>query len=468
MVDIVGIVAATYLCGTWVAGACVAALALIWRVIPKTEGPPTLQLAMTAQWVAVSCGVFYTTLSGRELEATIKSDWVPMVLIGLGCVTVLSIGIWVGQKAVCSVKEMPEAAPEETVPLRTLVIVYAIGVVVTGAMQSVAFVYPVFTQAILALSMIRLALIYLMLRRFARPDFRWELIIALLGFEVALGFTGFFSSFKEPLLLAALVVLERFDRRQASHWLASGLLGASLVLMLMMWISVRSEFRGDFDDEAFASSRTVRLERMEALSSDWVQQASGRSLTENLGALVDRAWVIYYPALAVARVPALIPHTDGQLMWDTVVHLVTPRILFPDKPELPSDSEFVRKYSGVYVAGVEQNTTIAFGYAAESYVDFGVPWMFVPVFIFGVFVGASYEWFLRTIVHRELAIAFVTATFWTNLYMFERAWSKTLGFTLTMMIYVGGLVFLVDRWLLWRQEAAAHGDAHGEPLYGER
>lgn len=64
--------------------------------------------------------------------------------------------------------------------------------------------------------------------------------------------------------------------------------------------------------------------------------------------------------------------------------VVTPRILFPDKGALLSDSEMVRTYSGVFVAGAEQGTSIAFGYAAEAYLDFGLPSMFVPSFLFGV------------------------------------------------------------------------------------
>ena len=76
-------------------------------------------------------------------------------------------------------------------------------------------------------------------------------------------------------------------------------------------------------------------------------------------------------------------------MHDALVHIVTPRFLNPDKPDLISDSELVRKYAGAAVAGSESNTSIAFGNAAESYVDYGLPWMFVPIVIFGFLIGAS-------------------------------------------------------------------------------
>src|SRR5262249_59066336 len=124
--------------------------------------------------------------------------------------------------------------------------------------------------------------------------------------------------------------------------------------------------------------------------------------------LGDRMWTIYYPALAVERVPSQVRHADGEILKSALVHIVTPRVLFPSKPELQSDSEKVRKYSGVMVAGAEQNTSIAFGYAAEAYIDFGVPEMFLPVLGFGVAVGLLYTLFRRVIRRRELWVSFAT------------------------------------------------------------
>jgi hypothetical protein len=174
-------------------------------------------------------------------------------------------------------------------------------------------------------------------------------------------------------------------------------------------------------------------------------------------------WAIHYPALAVARVPNVLPHTEGEILKGAILHLITPRVLFPDKPELPSDSDMVRKYSGVWVAGAEENTSIAFGYAAESYVDFGIPLMFIPVFVFGALMGVAYQWFFTTIRHRDLALGLVAVIFWLGLYLFERSWVKTLGLNVTMMVYLGGLTFLIDRWLLMRPAHQVAGGPADEP-----
>ncbi len=150
----------------------------------------------------------------------------------------------------------------------------------------------------------------------------------------------------------------------------------------------------------------------------------------------------------MARVPEVLPHTDGAIVVGALRHIAMPRALFPDKPELPSDSDMVRRYAGIWVAGTERDTSIAFGYAAESYVDFGVPAMFIPVFLWALFLGAAYQGCLAIIRHTEIAVPLVTVIFWLSVYLFERSFVKWMGLTGTLLIYVGGMAFLLDRWLL--------------------
>jgi hypothetical protein len=108
----------------------------------------------------------------------------------------------------------------------------------------------------------------------------------------------------------------------------------------------------------------------------------------------------------------------------------------------------VRKYAGVWVAGTDQGTSIAFGYVAESYVDFGVPTMFLPILVWGVFVGAAYRAVTVLIRHREITVPVLTVVFWLSVYLFERSWVKTMGLTGTMLIYVVGIAWIADRLLI--------------------
>ena len=94
----------------------------------------------------------------------------------------------------------------------------------TGVMQQFAWSYPTLTQAIFVLTLAHLAILFLMLPRLTPPVLRPDLILLLLDFEVSLGFTGYFSNFKEPLLLGGLAMLETFDARRTQHWVLGAVL----------------------------------------------------------------------------------------------------------------------------------------------------------------------------------------------------------------------------------------------------
>src|SRR5437764_52680 len=82
----------------WLIAASIFMLAVIWVALRAREGPPVLALAMTLQWIQVTIGLFYVGATGRQLEATLRSDYRPMVAIGLGCVGALVGGLWCGQR----------------------------------------------------------------------------------------------------------------------------------------------------------------------------------------------------------------------------------------------------------------------------------------------------------------------------------------------------------------------------------
>ena len=443
-----GCAAAGILARDWIAGAALLVLWAGWRYLPSADGPPILAMAFTFQWVQVSIGVFYHGFTGRSLNVIDLSDYRPMVLIGLGCLVALLLGLKLGLHLVRRPEQDAGSRMAHVCSWPVLIVAYVASVVVTGTVQELAWEVPALTQAILVLTYVRFAMLFVMFCRLTAPRVRLGWIALLVAAEVVLGFTGFFAGFREPLMLAALALLGAFDRRRLTHWLAVSVFAGVMLCTGLVWMGIRTDYRQDFESEAFAQSREARLERVLALTSNWLHQ-DVKAILEDLDTFVDRLWVIYYPALAVERVPTIVPHEHGAILGRALLHIVTPRLLFPDKPVLDSDSELVTKYAGVVVAGAEQETSIAFGYAAESYVDFGVPLMFVPVFIFGILMGMAYHEWLRIIRHRELAVGLVAVMFWMALYLFERSWIKNLGLTLTMMVYLGGATLVLDRVLLW-------------------
>jgi hypothetical protein len=458
---VAGIVVATVFSGDLLVGASLGTLLLGYVLLDVDDRVPVLFAAFTFQWIQICSGFYYTLITGRMLEATYASDYRTMMYLGLGMIAALAAGIRAGIAAAARATTV-HPVDRPVCRTTTLVMAYAASLGTTATIQALAWEYPVLTQPIIALTFARLALLYLLLRRFAIPEFRLVPFAAVVAIEVLLGLTAFFAVFREPLVLALLVLFEAFDRRRVLHWVVAALLLAAGGALGLMWLGVRGEYRRDFiDAELFAESREVRLARLQELTEGWWNQ-DPQEFWWNLDLLVERLWAIYYPALAVARVPSTVAHSEGELMMNALRHVLTPRILFPDKPELPSDSELVRHYAGIWVAGPDQGTSIAFGYAAESYVDFGVPGMFVPAFLWGLVVGGAYRMLQVLIRHTEISTPILAVIFWVGLYLFERSWAKMIGSTGTMLIYLGGAAILVDRVLLAvaaRRDAAEAQDA---------
>jgi hypothetical protein len=433
----------------WLASASLLTVLVCVKLTWTGDGLLVLPLAIAFHWMETSLGVFYNGFTGRTLTTIELSDYRPMVLIGLGCCLALAAGIRIGL--------ILKKAPDPSVPrpgfafsFGLLFSVYVATVFFQGALATIVPDYPSLRQVIVTFDSARLGVLFLILRRFCAPPPRFGFVALIVSIEIVLGITGFFAGFREPIVLAVLAVLEVFDRRSSRHWMALAVASVAIMALGILWMGIRSEYRAEYVEvDQFAGSRSTRVSRVGGLTSNFLKNDSG-SVWNTTDSLVDRMWTVYYPALAVARVPKVLPHTDGAILSAAVTHIVTPRVFFPDKGELPSDSDRVRKYSGVYVAGREVNTSIAFGYSAEAFIDFGVPLMFVPVFAFGVFAGFCYTLFRSLIWHRDLFVSFATVSFWISLYLFERSWATMLGVTLGFMVYLGAPMVLLDRFLLIR------------------
>lgn len=446
--------------GDWLAGVSVMTLMICIRLVLTGDGLFVLPIALSFHWMQGNIGLIYLGLTGREVPAVYDSDWRPMLMIALGCCLSLAAGIRLG----LFVKKAPDPRQERpgfAFSFGLLVTVYVVTVILEGTLSAVAPDYPSLRQIITTFDSARLGVLFLILRRLCAPPPRFGLVALVVAIEIVLGITGFFAGFREPIVLAVLAVLEVFDRRNAKHWLALVVATVAICSLGVLWMGIRGDYRREYVEvDQFSGSRNARINRVEDLTSSFMKNDAD-SLLKTTDQLVDRMWTIYYPALALKRVPSVIPHTDGQIIGAALLHIVTPRVFFPNKGELPSDSDEVRKYANVAVAGREVSTSIAFGYSAESYIDFGLPWMFLPVFCFGIFVGACYAVFRSVIWHRELFVSFATVSFWISVYLFERSWATMLGVTVGFMVYLGGPIVLLDRFLLI-QDSAKRAAGDGE------
>jgi hypothetical protein len=424
-------------------------LMLAWRLLGRRRGPFILALAFTHQWLQVAIAPLYASLTGRTVDEMKLCDHRPMLTVALVALAALlfgmRLGLWILRRP--SWRERPEPT---TGGAGTILWLYVFATLVAWLLRTLTWERPELSQILVAVVATRLGVLLLIFRRLARPPAKWGWLFLLMTFELGVNAGGFYAGFRETFVVAALALLEYMEPRKISHWAGIAAVAVVAVFVGVMWTGIKQDYRRSFRDDGFEDSSSAQFDRLEHLSGDWVARDPATMLRD-VDRLVERLWSLEYQALALERIPERIPHEHGRLLWGAIEHVLTPRLLNPDKRSLRSDSEMVKRYAGVWVASDKQGTNIAFGYVGESYVDFGVPLMFIPVFAYGLLMGLALRFLQRNLESREIDVAATCAIFWPALYLYERSWTRTLGMSFMALIVVGGGAVVVDRVLHWRR-----------------
>ena len=277
-------------------------------------------------------------------------------------------------------------------------------------------------------------------------------------FEVVVGFLGFHAAFKKPIMIALTAALAaygtlRWRGRQLAVAVACGLLLAAFSVLWMAMRPMHREFlqaEGDLWGHRDASA----VERLRN-SADILARLDATAMASGVTAVSERASYVDYFAVAYHRVPARQAHEHGALLMSALKHIVHPRLLFPDKEALTHDSDIVRKYAGVRVAGLEQGTSISLGYIPEAYVDWGVPGMFVPIFAYGFLLATLAAAILKLGGGGRVALGCATVVVLFSTAGLETSTAKLLGATLMGAAVLGTLAYGWGRHLRRRTAARA-------------
>jgi hypothetical protein len=384
----------------WIAGVGLAVLFVGLRFMLREAGPPVAGLAFANQWLQVMAGIVWFVLSGRMITEMRTPVYRPMVLLGLASIAVLFGGFYLA----AGIRKHRTIGDKgwKTLPWTTnqIAVAYVGLAAASGILTELAWSTAGLTQAILVFSRVRYLLLFLLVTRLVRPTPKWTWIAATLFLELTLGFAGFFAEFREPLIIAAIAVFGAMDRKRFRTWAILGCLAALAISSALIWTAIKPVIRKSYVGYA---TRTERLNAV--LTVTGMQFSKNAELWKYEGdSMVSRIWSVYFPSLALKRVPSVLPFENGAILKGAIENVITPRLFFPDKPQLPSQSDEVRKYAGVWVGGRETNTSYAFGYVGESYVDFGIPYMFVPIFVLGVLIGLGYRYLSGRLRYDELRV----------------------------------------------------------------
>lgn len=208
--------------------------------------------------------------------------------------------------------------------------------------------------------------------------------------ELLMGFTGYFSGFKTVVFFSIIALLSVTEKITIGRMIAATSLFAFVLGLGLFWTSIKGEYRSFVSGGQRAQIVSVSSrESLEFIFSN-MATTGDNTMSTAFNALINRLQYTKMIQLVMDYVPTYLEHQQGKQWQDAINHILKPRMFFPEKLPL-DDSAITSKYTGMRWAGAQEGTSISIGYVAESYVDYGIPGMFVPIAILAFFIGLLYR-----------------------------------------------------------------------------
>ena len=393
---LVGLVAgalAAVLSDNLLAGYAVFVLFASTGVVWRKDESPVLPFILAFQWMSVTSGFWYAWWFGTFPGYYPAGDIDKTIVIALTGLLALSAGIRLASQGIGSSSHAGEDNDTHTasaiLPLFVIVVAtYAVDYFYTINAREFGSVASLI-QRVLEFRQVLLITLWLEILRSRKYTL---LLFASFVWAIVPRLGAYYSDFKSPFVLLILVLVGTWKPWEARWWprsLVAALRAAPLVIalaiVLLIWQGgLKRDTRLAHDAGQIGSEPTARV-------TFFLQNVTAElpRLFQNpepyVEALVERVSYVTFFSRVLEHVPSREPYADGELLKMALSNSLVPRFLVPDKPELPSDSYYTRRFAGVQVA--EGQTSISIGYMAEFYADWGFGGMYLSIFCYGCWIG---------------------------------------------------------------------------------
>ena len=258
------------------------------------------------------------------------------------------------------------------------------------------------------------------------------------GVAVIQGLIGFFGDFKDVFIVILIGLFAVKSKLRPGNILTGIVVATFLLILGAFWSATKMDYREFINQGSRQQVALVPVEERLAFLLNRLFEADGQTLSTGFERLAKRWGYVDFLAATMRNVPAQIPFQDGAQIGGAVMHALQPRLFFPDKPPLPSDTDVAVRYSGVRLdrGNNAVNTSISLGYVAELYVDFGRLGTLAAMFIFGVIFGRSFKFVtssesLPAVLNSGLGVMLMMSVM-----SFEEGLAKMVGGFLTTLVAV--------------------------------
>jgi hypothetical protein len=260
-------------------------------------------------------------------------------------------------------------------------------------------------------------------------------------FEFVFGFFSFFSDFKTIIFYIILVFLFYLTKVNLKQILLAMLVGSILFYIGVRWTAIKGEYRSFLNQGN--KTQSVIVDRNAAFNKLMELSENETDFDKSAAQFFDRVQYTYHLAKAMERVPFVLPYEDGKNWLSILAYVTTPRFLNPDK-EINQTSVKATKYTGIAYLGYQSGVSFSLGYFADSYVDFGVWGMLIPLFLLGCFYAVIYFYFSQKASNNLLVNYALVGSIFMEIIAYECDGSYLLGRLLSNAV----IYFLFIRFIL--------------------
>jgi hypothetical protein len=320
---------------------------------------------------------------------------------------------------------------------RKIIIVYIIISLLSVFLNSAIILIPG-GQLFLAVTYMKWVLLTFLIAHTLVDDSSRLIVLILIVLEIILSFSGFWAAFKDYILVAIGAYFLFIPKFSFKSFLLVLSISISTLFISVIWTHSKGEYRkyltgGERTQIIVQENQLNNLFKFfEIVKDDFSSENFTKSFSAGLESLIHRISYVEFLALTMKQVPNYIPHEEGGLLKNAFEHVLKPRFLFPNKKPI-YDSELTSKYTGVQFAGAEQGTSFSLGTVAESYIDFGRIYMFVPILFFGFWIGWLYRYFIVNGYNIIWGICY-SAPFFQFVWSFSIPTTKFLGWSITYFV----------------------------------
>jgi hypothetical protein len=262
-------------------------------------------------------------------------------------------------------------------------------------------------------------------------DIKKKLLNSVLVFEVLLGFTGYFSGFKDIIIMLVIALL---SIQLELNYKAIRKYSFIFILMLifgLFWTTVKMDYR-DYLSGGEGSQKVV-VDKVDAVN-ELINLSSNITL-EEMGLatddLLDRISYIEFFSIVLRNVPHNIPYENGAIIKESTSFYFKPRIFFPNKGVI-DDSDHTNKYTNLSLIGDGQ-ASHSIGFMTDTYIDYGPYGMMLLLLVLGYIFGWSINLLIIKSMNMFWAIIFIIPFYFLiSVYSFNMI--KVIGNFITYLI----------------------------------